>query len=605
MNFARITETAKKYDRSLIVLGIALLILLWPTLSELAILIVNWFPTVNTCLFGMSSQSCIYNPANGSVNFSMGEALAGIGLFFAIIQLAEPSRKIALKLNTRLSLMSIALLIIGLISILLSAIMPQIPSHYKIISTPLAWEILGYLCFIAAPIIYYRATTKINKLFRPNEKSAKRFYYVLLDAIANGKPEYAEAAMNIFMANASEIFQAAKRLAPYDDRFHDSQEIPENLSYIKYANDLIAIILSEPRIARMLATQRVDYLFNILELIREQHLTSGAVLTGTEKIFEELFENQNSHLYTQLERGGLTLYAPLYDFLFGDEYLFFVGQLNVLNSWNRYGANDDIKFSEKYVKVYLEGLETAIRQYGFKNDHTVREINNALKKLREYAESVSRLDDPYIKGKVSKNSSILMSIEHFFGHTFPALYNDALQTGTVVDYELNATIDRHGTDGSLTGVYAISVAKLFEAYGMQDKDDDMKRIHLMTLTDALLPLFDDGNNEYTNMRSRFFEKIWEKIKQNVENGYYPVVLRYYLQIIGFESPAQPEWRKEERNKLFDYMKKELVPRLVNGEHMANGDLKEERLLPGTIKFNKKRKRFFHIDETNPIPWRIR
>jgi hypothetical protein len=142
---------------------------------------------------------------------------------------------------------------------------------------------------------------------------------------------------------------------------------------------------------------------------------------------------------------------------------------------------------------------------------------------------------------------------------------------------------------------------------MQDKDDDMIRIHLMDLTDAILPLIDDEDNStrFANMRSRFFERIWEKIVRNVERGHYPVVIRYYLQLFNFEDPTRPQWIKDERNKLYAYMRKELAPRLVKGEHMLNGDLKEKRLLPDIIKFNKVTKRFYVADKTKPIAWKIK
>jgi hypothetical protein len=411
-----------------IVMGIALIVLVWPLLEAAVGAIIGWLPTQDTCSFGLSNGACSYDPVTGPINFSLGEAVAGVGIFLAVTQLAEPVRKLAIRINDRLRLTSLVLLTVGFVSILISSFIPHLTGHYKILSTPLTWEIIGYLCFITAPIIYYYATTKRTHLFKPNLKSAERFYDELLGALGTGKPEYAEAALNIFMANAVEIFRAAKLLEPHLGHFDDdNREVPDNLEYARYANDLIVILLSEQRVANLLATQRIDYLFHLLELIRENYLTEGAVLTATEKIFEQLFEDPNSHLYNQLERSGLTLYAPLYDFLFGDEHLFFVGQVNALKSWGHYGVGDDVKLNEKYVKVYLEVLEVAIKRYGFKNNHSaVRALGYALGNLRKYAEGICRLEDPYEKGKVSTNSSIMMDIEHFFGHTFPMLLRLAL-----------------------------------------------------------------------------------------------------------------------------------------------------------------------------------
>jgi hypothetical protein len=594
----------KKYSRAIVVLCIGAGLLIYPLIAKGFTSFAHWLPTTNHCLLGLSSGSCGYNPSSGWATFSLGEAVAALGLFLAVIQLADPLKKLTLKINKKLRLVGFLLLGVGFLSILIASVVPHTPVNYKVFSFPIFWEIIGYFCFIGAPSVYYYASSKKGRLFKPKLKAAQHFYDEMLDALAKDQPGYREAVAEILVTNADELLSAIKKLTPYESRFSfDGKEMPPELEYAKYASDLVEIVLSERKVANILATQRIDYLFDLLALIKKHRLTTRAIRNGVDRIFEELYEDRNSHLYKQLERGGLTLYAPLYDVLFGDREMFFVSQLYALNAWNRYGVSDEVKFSEGYVKVYLHALEQAVKAYGFRGASPVEGLAGAIEELPEYGDSLAMLDDNYERGKLSVNTKIMMDLVRFLGNTFPNTYKDAIEAGTATDYELNATAAQNYR-GSLTASYAEAVAEFLQAFSIQGKDDEAVWLHVHGLTTNVLDIFDDGGR-YANIRARFFEKIWKKIKENVEQGFYPVVIRYYIQIFNFEGAEQPQWRKDERNRLYAYMKTELAPRLVKGELMRNGDLKEKRLLPDSITFNKRTKRFYRANSKKAIVWELK
>lgn len=591
----------KKHIIGIAVLAISLLVVLIPVLSMLVGLIGSWLPTSHNCVLGLADGVCNYQPTNIPVNFSMGEAVAAVGVFLAVVQLADPIRRIALRINKRLRNVGTGLLIAGFLSILVASIIPHLTFNSKLISYPIFWEVIGYMCFLIAPLIYFYATSKIRRLFKPKLKRARDFYFALLDALANGQPAYIEAVTRIFANNIEELTKAAKELSPFGV-FSEDREIPKELEYAKYASDLIEIVLSEQKVAELLATQRIDILFVVLTAIKENDLRSYSAINGVEKIFEALYESPNSHLYNQLERSGLTLYAPLYEFLFADDGLFFVSHMHALSAWNRYGVKDSVQETEGYTKVYIEALETAVNKYGFSYASPFQELNNALSKLKDHAEKIARLEDKNERGKLSTNSLIMMAIETYLGHTFPLSYKDAVEKGTATDYEISASSNSRGY-GSLTNEYAKVLAKFFEVFYLSGNDDENVRMQVHSLTSEVVPIHDDGSL-YENIRTRFFEHIWKKIKDNVERGHYPVVIRYYLQEFNGEDTSQPQWRKDERNRLYAYMKTEVVPRLFKKELMLGGGLKEDKLLPDTIVFRRNTKRFYRKGKTSPIAWSI-
>src|ERR1700677_2095351 len=62
----------------------------------------RWFQNPHSCLFGIAGNSCTYYPKTGSVYFSLGEAVASLGLMIAVFQLVNSNSRIALAINKKL-----------------------------------------------------------------------------------------------------------------------------------------------------------------------------------------------------------------------------------------------------------------------------------------------------------------------------------------------------------------------------------------------------------------------------------------------------------------------------------------------------------------------
>jgi hypothetical protein len=48
------------------------------------------------CLYGLIDKFCTYDPRSAPIHFSLGEAVAALGLIFAALQLSNEKKKITL-----------------------------------------------------------------------------------------------------------------------------------------------------------------------------------------------------------------------------------------------------------------------------------------------------------------------------------------------------------------------------------------------------------------------------------------------------------------------------------------------------------------------------
>lgn len=73
-------------------------------------------------------------------------------------------------------------------------------------------------------------------------------------------------------------------------------------------------------------------------------------------------------------------------------------------------------------------------------------------------------------------------------------------------------------------------------------------------------------------------------------------VKVFIQLIYWKNGNLPAWYLEERDKLIKYLYRELAPRIVKGELMANyKDKKEIELLPDNIIFDGESNKFLIVD----------
>ncbi len=537
----------------------------------------HFFP----CFYGFGDKICTYNPQSAPINFSLGEAVATLGIVFAVFQLADPVWKITLLIK-EWYLRHLVWILSGaaLLAIFISSLITQISSLSAPFIYPVFWEQIGFLAYILAPISFLIVATRFRNLFNP--RRAERFYHILLQKASTGVQKDIEVVITILWSNLNKIMDAAME---FEDR--SEGEVISDTDYRRYAISLLNLLLSEKSVADYIVTYRIGFLIALIQQIKEKNLSQRTIGMGFQKLVRRLFENPDSYLYKQLDHQGVTLYAPIYESLFGDSY--FIEEFSVLGMWSSYssGVTEETRMREEYIDVFIEALSTAIKASKFQDSGASQKIANSLYDLNDYAQ---RLVWQYRTSPNEETRKLMSPIERFLGREFPQMYSEAIQNGTVgKDEKAAKKVSRYRQ--SLTASYADALVEFLGHIASMD-DRKLERNRAMNVLDRILPI-SSGVDEFDNIRICFFDYLWEEIAENVVRGYFPAIIRVYIQEMYWDAPNMPIWRQLERKKLIEYLNKELKPRIQKDELMANyKDKKETELLPNEITFDRKSGKYF-------------
>lgn len=556
----------------------------------------NSLPELYNCWFGYSRiNACFYNPLNPPVYFSLGEAIGAVALFIAAYQLSKPSWKIAFAIRKKWQRwLPLSFLILGFFMIFISSLLSQIP-FYSLkppLNYSLFYEMTGFILFGLAPSSYVFFSQRTTKLF--NKRTYKNFFQVLLRETARTTPETQEAVVNIIGNNLTEIAKQAKRdesvVFIRNEIEKEAAKKPERV-YANYASSVLNVILSEKKIASYIATARLDFLFHFISEIKKNSLDRSIAITN-ENISKALFEDTNSHLYSQLNYGGLALSANLYRTMFYDQQTLNI--IRPLSNWNSWLLEDQSLLMDKgYLDVYLKALKNAVEGYWFnpKSDQNIWPFNSGFQNLGDYARNIviMAIRD---SSKKSIVSSRLGSVASFIGTDFMQFYEKAIKEKKIAENDIKVLRDRGKYSESLTAYYSELVFEFLETLAMIKNDDEDIRLTAYHATDRLFGVSVGRGEAFDNLRKDTTSLIWKKIKENVERGHFPAILKVYLSLVAFPSEHEDEPVCEERNKLIGYIEKELAPRILKDEKMGNKkDIMERVLLPENIVFNRQTKKF--------------
>lgn len=504
----------------------------------------------------------------GEINFSLGEAVAALGLIFTVLQLLNKRREIVLNIKGGFAKkIWWVFVVLGLISILLSVLFQ---------SKSLLLEIVGFLFFVLSPFVLWIAANTTTFFGRGN---AKRFYHILLRTASTGKQEDLEIVITLLLRNLDKLTEAVRQT----DSLVRDREVPAEKLHCVYAQELLNTVLSDKQMADYIVTTRIDFLFSFLDMVKEKRLSRDTLGTAVEKLIDRLFENTESFLFKQLTWDGFSLYAPVYDTIFGD--LYFINGFSVLKVWahNIRGLND---YTEKKIAVFLKALEKSVEASKFQDYSACQEIAYMLHELVDCTRSLTwgRKKEPELW------EPAIGKIEFFFGHTFPNAYRDALTNNTVSEYELKAEKGETYRQ-SLTATYAKTLVEFLGQLALID-DPVLERDRAMSATREILSIT-DNENTFVNIRECFFGFMWDQIEDNTKRGHFPPTLRIHIELFSWKGKNIASWYLEERKKLIKYLYQELSPRILKSEKMANyKDLKEKELLPEYVTYNKRNKSYF-------------
>ncbi len=528
------------------------------------------------CLLGAFEGICGYY-TNQPVSFSLGEAIASFGIIFAVYQLQKTSWQIRGAIQGWLRNLIWIFGGLGLFFILLAVLVSNIPIGMLETpwSIPLFYELIGFLFFVCSPLSLVVFGTR-RKLF--NKYTAQRFYQSLHYNIMRGGTDRLEACVDIITQNLQCLL---KTIA--------SNKNQESTQYALY---VFNVLLSEKRVAQYIATERMDFIGYLFFLLKEIPIENSRDITyikrGTNKIFRELFQEENSVLYTQLDYDGLSLSANLYDLIFADNTL--VSNYNPFSDAgvgsNPLGINVFIKAFNASVKAYL----TEKREY--LPEHLASGFSSMEKHIRGLCSSVAT------DGKTIKEiESNISRIVRFYGHDFPQMLIEARSKNLLADF--NKRLSDEDYSKGLSEIYVSSLYELVESLAvLNPTEKDEWYVYQILIEAYYSTLFHD---ELPDIKDKLLELIWKQIEEKNLKGFYPSVLRVYLSIFPWWSPDDQYVAPiiiTEKARAKDLLEK-LKPRLLTEEKMSNKqDLLEKVLLPQSISFSKEENTFYYRDNFN-------
>jgi DNA-binding ferritin-like protein len=536
-----------------------------------------------------------YSHNNVPILFSLGEAIAAFGLIFVVFQLKNESWEIVLKIRGRWqSKIFWCFGGAGLFFIAVAAWLRQSPPNitHTLFNYPFTYELIGFLCFVASPSSLYILATKKKGLF--NQKRAKKFYTVMLSEIARPKNASVEACVNIIGANLDEITEALKNSRFIRGHNNDNSPLKKEEIYASYAEAITSVILSDEKVARYIATGRLDFLLGFLADLKKNNITLYHTRFGLEKILESLFQEKNSYLYNQLDCRGVSLATNVFEIIFSDPY--FITHLEVFSSAHQFGSF--YQLNEKYLTVYFKALEYALKGF-WKNNCPYdmgQEIGRVFKQIHDYSQSLAYATRQ--KDKIKEALSRLQKIEFFLGHTYIWAYRDALKNNLVSDYEKEAT----KTDDYITSVnyaYADCVYHFIESLAIAKEEfDDQIRTIAIGATRETIDVTSISGSDITKIQEALTKLIWEKINgkfSSNERGYSPVVLKVYLEMIGLKVGDGTSVAAQEREKLIKFLYTSIKPKILNNETMRDRKTSfEKAILPICVIFNRVTGNFEYI-----------
>jgi hypothetical protein len=555
---------------------------------------------VTRCLFSFLGY-CNYDPANAPIFFSLGDAVAAFGLIFAVYQLRTESWKAVLRIRQWWQRNLFWIFGgVGLAVIAFSALLRGIP--VDVLSPPFNYplfdELSGFLFFIAAPVSLFILSTRRKGLF--NKKRAKIFYLVLLSETARPKDAGIEACVNIIadnlspicksLQNVNRILRARGMSAPV--------QITEEEQYANYADAVISVILNDEKVARYIATKRLDILNTLLVEFKKNGIDLSHTRFGLERIFEFLFRETSSYFYSQLDYRGMTLASNVFQLIFSDPY--FVTGFKPFNGAHRW-TNDIRLLNRGYLTVYLQALEYAVEGY-WKNGclpGMASEINSAFTVLGEYSHALARFASEKRQNKEAM--SLLMSVQHFLGHTYICAYRDALGRGEIIQSEKDV-LKYDSFNQSVNYSYAEAIYEYLEALSMIRTDrEEQIRLYAMEATTGTISLSNAGVG-VEKITETIIKLIWGKIEtgpMSNAGGYWPAVLRIYILMVGFKVDGVASGIAfTERVRVIEFLHRVLEPKILAGEKMAdNKTTFEKALLPKGVVFNHVKKEFqYFLDD---------
>jgi len=516
-----------------------------------------------------------YDLSNTSIYLDLGSALAAFGLIFAVYQLRKPQWELVLRIRSGWQSNLIWIFGgLGLLLVLVSTLVHQgwfwhLPFPFD---TPLSYEIVAYLLFIASPVSLLYFSTKSRRLF--NKNTARRFYESLVWEISKTSDDNVNAALGVLLPNLEDICKAIK------------ENRPENEAR-QAASAILDVVLSDASVVKVLTTKRLGALQYIFGTIEKYNIHQREAGVGIPSIVRNLFNEKESFFYKHLKREGLALPLNIYETIFGTPV--------ILNNFNLFSYptlwhSMPKELGNAGLSVFTEALSRSIKTYLKTGEVSPRHINDGLSYLSETFGNICRtISDIERKGGDTSYTSLqeewwaLHEIARFLGHGYTFLAYQEELNQEVKEREKNVPEVSFYSDSTINAGIAAALYKAFEQLSYIENTLDTYH----TVLDLLYGMMHEY--EYKEgYRPPFEKRMWEQIAANVIHRHYPAALRTYLEFVGFcaasDENQRQGWIGEQAERMKRLLYIDLKPLLDADAKMVNGEKMQDALLPKSMSY---------------------
>ena len=515
---------------------------------------------------------------NSPIYLDFGGALAAFGLIFAVYQLRRPLWDVVLHIRS--GWQRNLFWVLGGVGLLMALIRVFVAEFTILclpfpLDIPLTYEILAYLFFISSPFSLIYFSTRAKGLF--NEKTAEKFYAVMVQTISRTKDDEVNAALEVLLYNFRDICKAARERGR-DDKMGQS------------ARAILDVILSDESVVKVLTTKRLDALQFIFDVVEKNSISRRESGIGIPKIVQNLFYDKESFFYKHLGREGLALSSNIYESIFASPV--------ILTNFDLFGY-PTLEYSMRKdlglagLKVFIEALSRAMKTYLKTGRIPSRHINNGLSHLSEIFGDFCLMISIEEKRGVDTKYSLkdewwaLHEIAHFLGHDYPFLAHDEELNQAVTEKEKTTTDVDFYSGSTINAGISAALYKAFEQLSYIENTDDAYHTVLELLHGMM---YESDKKE--GYRAAFEKRMWEQVAANVVHRHYPAALRTYLEFIGFclasDQGQRQGWIGEQAERMRRLLYVDLKPLIDSDTEMVNNEKMKDALLPKSMNYREGR-----------------
>lgn len=476
------------------------------------------------CLGVQALGLCQYNPLKpNAVYFSIGEAISSIALLLAFTQLVTPGLKFRLRVRATRTWIAGTFFILAFLCVLVAALIPSILSCVvPIVGFPIFWEAVAALLIFSGVIVLssiYLIKTKFNR------RNFKGYFYACSYSITRGDEMGLRALADEIWYSVDNIVKAAA--GPRETNTGGKPRAATNVA--DYGLGLLDLF-SDERFCRTIVDAAPFTGVKFIEALGKSGQDRRLGFAFVQQLVRQSLLSDSSMLHKEEDYYGLGHFKWFTKAVFGN-YSFVSGAYRPLQAWRNWEDQyNTSKVTEKYIRALKIAFEAYFESKSFQDRPDallsatttfVETVRSTISQIRGVSpENIYSLDS--YRADINIGSTLEDLVQMVVGHE-----------NELPDYPFDAATYDRFKDMSIYGVLAFAIYKFLENLSIDQGHDEEMRTLAIGLWMAIDPHPEGEPSRATQeMQKRLFVHLKKKITDNLEKGYYPMITKVLISLIG-------------------------------------------------------------------------